>query len=229
MVHGFYAAMGGFAFETSFTGEEPDVFGTGHPRLTITSRGIALLAKCGRLPIIQREDIVDKSKSDGIAKSVACLQAGWMIVQILGRVALDLPVTLLEINTLGHIICAFFIYVLWWHKPQTILEPTKLTGAWIKPLCAYMYMCSKISGSDDHQIDLTAKRLIKPELSDLVLLQPSELSINIDKFSCANPRNLKICLLSELFLGTWMKMKLYLRLIATAIKKVLLLRKCQTR
>ena len=174
MVHGFYAGMGGFTFEVDFSDEESDLFGVGHPRLTITPRGIALLARCGRLPHISKEDIVDKSKSDGIAKSVACLQAGWMIVQILGRVALGLPVTLLEINTLGHILCAFVIYILWWHKPQTILEPTKLEGAWIKPLCAYMYMCSKISHSGKHGRAILAKHLMKPELSGLVLLSSSE-------------------------------------------------------
>lgn len=178
--------MGGFTFDAISMDEGPELFGT------ITSRGIALLARCGHLPIIQQEDIVDKSKSDGIAKSVACLQAGWMIVQILGRVALNLPVTLLEINTLGHILCDFIIYVLWWHKPQTILEPTKLTGAWIKPLYAYMYMSSKISGSSDHQLGTLTKRLIKPELSDLVLRPISELLFNTSRYFYANSSKLKI-------------------------------------
>lgn len=177
MVHGFYALMDGFAFDVDFADEEPDLFGTNHTRLTITSRGIALLARCGRLPFVQKAEIVDKSKSDSIAKSLACLQAGWMIVQTLSRVAFGLPVTLLEVNTLGHILCAFVIYVLWWHKPQTILEPTKLAGAWIKPLCAYMYICSKISGSNDHHINILARRLIKPELSALALSSSRETCI----------------------------------------------------
>jgi hypothetical protein len=93
-------------------------------RLTLTPRGIALLAECGLLPKLSREEIGDKSKADGLAKNFVCVQADWMVIQAVGRVAYRLPVTLLEINTIGHVICAFVIYVLWWHKPKLVNEPT---------------------------------------------------------------------------------------------------------
>lgn len=81
----------------------------GSQRLTLSARGIALLARCGHLPNIKEDDISDKSKADGLAKFLACLQVVWMLVQVVARVVLGLPVTLLEVNILGHVLCALII------------------------------------------------------------------------------------------------------------------------
>ena len=139
LVHGFYAGMGGFNFQS-------DNLNPDHQRLTLTARGVALLAECGLLPDIEKEDILDKSKSDGLSKCLACVQAAWMIVEVIGRRKEGLQVTLLEINTLAHVFCALIIYVIWWHKPQLVKKPTILDGDWTAPLCAYMYMSSRVSG-----------------------------------------------------------------------------------
>ena len=139
LVHGFYAGMGGFIFQSNNL--NPD-----HQRLTLTARGVALLAECGLLPDIEKEDILDKSKSDGLSKCLACVQATWMIVEVIGRRKEGLQVTLLEINTLAHVFCALITYVIWWHKPQLVKKPTILDGDWTAPLCAYMYMSSRVSG-----------------------------------------------------------------------------------
>ena len=139
LVHGFYAGMGGFIFQSHNL--SPD-----HQRLTLTARGVALLAECGLLPDIEKEDILDKSKSDGLSKLLACVQAAWIIVEVIGRRIGGLQVTLLEINTLAHVFCALIIYVVWWHKPQLVKKPTTLDGDWTAPLCAYMYMSSRVSG-----------------------------------------------------------------------------------
>ncbi|KAI4126791.1 MAG: hypothetical protein LQ338_003576 [Usnochroma carphineum] len=109
-------------------------------------RGVALLAACGYLPKISREDILDKNKSDNVSKLLSVLQALWMLAQILSRLYSKLPITLLEVNTLAHIICATIIYALWWHKPKLINEPTKIRGDWVPPIAAYMFMSSQVSG-----------------------------------------------------------------------------------
>ena len=112
-IHSFYANMGGFVFDPEDIGlTEKDRFMVKDMRLTVTPRGMALLAKCGFLPKISKEDILDKSKSDNVSKIVSILQAVWMLAQIVGRLTASLPVTLLEVNTLAHIICALVIYVL---------------------------------------------------------------------------------------------------------------------
>lgn len=115
-------------------------------RLTVTPRGALLLAECGFLPRMSEKEIKDRSKADGLAKLVVCLQAAWMMVQIIARVCEDLPVTLLEVNTLSHVVCAFVIYMLWWSKPKAINDPVLLKGEWTQSMGAYMWMSSIVSG-----------------------------------------------------------------------------------
>jgi hypothetical protein len=139
--------MGGFAFDVSNESEPFLRDGTAPSRVVLTARGVRLLAKCGLLPPITAEFIADKSKADSLAKVLVCGQATWCLVQFIGRKASHLPVTLLEVNTLGHALCALAIYLSWWHKPLDIREPYLLSGKSVNPLCAYMWMCSQISNS----------------------------------------------------------------------------------
>ena len=162
--------MGGFTIKLSnpSASSATPVYKTAYKYLTLTARGVALLADCGLLPEIERKTIDDKSKSDGLSKSIACVQAAWLIVQVIGRLSLGLQVTLLEINTLGHVFCALVIYVLWWHKPRMVLEPMTLTGEWVDSLCAYMYMSSCVS-SDPGRGGINNPDLVsKPEMSRIV-------------------------------------------------------------
>jgi len=52
-----------------------------------------------------------------------CLQAIWFCVQCILRGFQGLPITLLELNTLAHSICALVVYVLWWRKPLDVDRP----------------------------------------------------------------------------------------------------------
>ena len=166
--HSFYANMGGFAFDLEGTClSEGDIFTSKRSRLTVTPRGMALLARCGYLPKISKEDILDKSKADSLSKVLSVLQALWMLVQISGRLIARLPVTLLEVNTLAHILCALIIYLLWWDKPKLINEATRLRGQWVPTVCAYMYMSSQISGWRSPRPGILKKTWIDPELSIL--------------------------------------------------------------
>jgi len=122
--HCFFALMGGLQIDL-----------TGYEMLFDDSQyirpihwGLCLLALSGKLPDIPKAVINDKSKADSITKALVCTQAGWFILQLIGRLADHLPITLLEINTLGHVICAFVLYGLWWEKPLNIVEPIVLPG-----------------------------------------------------------------------------------------------------
>lgn len=152
-------------------GTEP--FLPGPQRLTATAHGVLLLAKCGLLPDIDEREIKDKSKTDGLAKALVLLQATWMLLQTLGRLATGIPTTLLEVNTIGHILCAFVIYLLWWSKPREIHEPTVLKGDWVDSMCAYMYMSSRMSGTriKGH---FKPKSWVKPELERCIYLDYDE-------------------------------------------------------
>lgn len=48
-------------------------------------------------------DIEDKSKANDLAKATVLLQAIWMLVQVIGRLAARLPVTPLEVNAVAHV------------------------------------------------------------------------------------------------------------------------------
>ncbi len=168
VVHGFYAGMGGFVFPLNTPGSIRDCVLQVHcHHLTLTAQGVALLAECGLLPDISREDVVDKSKSDGLGKLLACVQGLWMASQIIGRLGFGYQVTLLEINTLAHVLCALIMYVLWWHKPRLIQEPTIIEGDWVAPLAAYMYMSSRLSGGGGK----SKQSLMDPELSSMLFYQ----------------------------------------------------------
>lgn len=165
--------MGGFTFDAgSFCSDNGMPFIPYRHRLTLTARGVAFLARCGHLPNMKKKDIIDKSKADSLAKSLACLQASWMVVQVIGRAILGLHVTLLEVNTLGHVLCALLTYLLWWNKPRQIYEPTNLEGKWVGALCAYMYMSSQISGRRSAHAALLRRTWYDPELSYLAFIIP---------------------------------------------------------
>lgn len=101
MTHDFFACTGGFVFDVSDS--EPFLPAECPKRLTITARGMALLARCGHLPDISKADILDKSKANNLAKALVMIQALWMLVQVIGRLIVKLPVTLLEVNTIAHV------------------------------------------------------------------------------------------------------------------------------
>ncbi|KAI4135952.1 MAG: hypothetical protein LQ341_005821 [Variospora aurantia] len=154
MAHNFFASTGGFAFELDESSHSgPDAFlpAACPRRLTLTARGMAFLSACGHLPDVPRVDIMDKSKANNLAKALVIIQASWLLIQVVGRLIAKLPVTVLEVNTVAHVMCAFLMYAMWWHKPLSPNEPFILKGDWIPPLCAFMFMTSEMSGSVDEQ------------------------------------------------------------------------------
>ena len=188
MVHGFYAGMGGFVYDIDdASSDENPRFLPESCRLTLTARAVVLLCRCGLLPRIRQREILDKSKSDGLAKALACLQAGWMVAQVIARLHYGLPITLLEVNTLGHVFCAFVIYVLWWNKPKYIKEPTKLEGEWIKSIMAFMYMSSKLSGQKIGKTGHLKNFTITSELSALAYI-PENVHTGLDAHFVPKPQ-----------------------------------------
>ncbi|EOA88721.1 uncharacterized protein SETTUDRAFT_38048 [Exserohilum turcica Et28A] len=137
--------MGGFAIELDSTDNRYSILFNNARRLTLTEKGAALLADCGHIVDVSIEDIKDKNKADGLVQLLVCLQAGWMIVQVITRTSIGLPTTLLEVHVVAHIVCALVMYILWWHKPHQATAPTIIKGDWL-PLIAYMYLASRMSG-----------------------------------------------------------------------------------
>ena len=76
---------------------------------------------------IPSEAISDKSKANRIAKMLVYLQTGWFVVQCLARVKQHLPLTVLELATIGYVWCTWAIYAQWLKKPLDVKIPAMLS------------------------------------------------------------------------------------------------------
>jgi len=103
-----------------------------------------------------------------------------MIIQTLARVNQNLPVTLLEINTMGHVVCAFALYSLWWSKPLDIKDPKVIRhDKWQDKYISLMWMCSPICWHDNDYIsEMRCLTFIPPSQRDAPGKAPS---INIEE------------------------------------------------
>ncbi|KAH6668786.1 hypothetical protein B0J14DRAFT_150464 [Halenospora varia] len=144
LVHCHYAVMGGFAFDTSNL--EQKIFADHRTRLTLSCNGLLELARqeVDLLPDISEEFIRDKSKANGVAKALICLQALWFCVETLGRLGQRLPISMLELNTFAHALCCVLLYFIWWDKPFNIDQPTLIPVVTYRTqkFCAAMSMLS---------------------------------------------------------------------------------------
>ena len=116
----FYTLMGGF--ELRFDDAT-------YHRLTYSEFRGLIQAGFVDAPAITTEDIEDKSKGNWFTKSLALLQIGWFVAQLLGRVAQRLETTPLELFTLGVVACTVISYVNWWAKPLDVNTSTAMSMA----------------------------------------------------------------------------------------------------
>lgn len=119
--------MGGFVFDNS-RNPETLPFRGGRERVAIHPDLLLWLAENepDMIPDISIGHIMDKSKANGLAKFLVCVQAGWFGVQVIARLGQGLAVTLLELNVFAHVVCALLTYAVWWNKPLDIDEPTAI-------------------------------------------------------------------------------------------------------
>lgn len=94
---------------------------------TLTPEGFRNLFELDDHISIDRKQASNKTKTDALGKTHVCAQGMWMIVQYISRKATGLPVTLLELHVAVHVICALMMYVVWWDKPQDVVEPHSLS------------------------------------------------------------------------------------------------------
>jgi hypothetical protein len=105
MTYAHFVMMGGFAIEV-------DHLHNALRSVTVTPRGMLLLAKQGHFVHLNKDAIKDKSKASLLGKGLALLQILWLAGQVIERKIAALPITLLEIHTLVHVACALVMYIL---------------------------------------------------------------------------------------------------------------------
>ncbi|KAG2054367.1 hypothetical protein BDR06DRAFT_414620 [Suillus hirtellus] len=114
ITHGFFAWMGGFM-----------LYVDGMPRATLTPDELLEFVCRGSvdMPVITEAEIEDRSKGDGLSKCIAILQLVWFVTQLVARYMQNLPITLLEIDTLAVAALTCISYALWWKKPKDVRYP----------------------------------------------------------------------------------------------------------
>jgi hypothetical protein len=109
--------MGGFAIQNS----EGAIYS-----LNPTDFWALLSNSVIQLPEICEEEIEERSKADGLVKTIACIQVIYLVTQLIARAVQHLPVSTMELFTLAMIGMALFLYALWWHKPMDVRLPILL-------------------------------------------------------------------------------------------------------
>ena len=104
--YGFFALMGGFVVDVSKFCDTAD-------QIILDVDCITALASHGRHLPVRKAEIQDKSKANALGKGLVCLQIAWMLLQSSARRAAGYPLTLLELHTFVHVICAVALYALW--------------------------------------------------------------------------------------------------------------------
>lgn len=138
--HSFFVISGGFAFDTSSLPEDQKFLPGSRDRVTLNPNAVLLLAKYhpSLVPDISEAAIKDKSKASPLAKTIVCLQAIWFVIQCLFRLGQGLAISLLELNTFAHALCALLIYLLWWDKPSDVEEPAIIDDPSAYGICALL-------------------------------------------------------------------------------------------
>lgn len=118
MTHAFFAGMGGFLFASP-----------GSEMFPIDAEQLFRLINDGFIvyPDLDVEEIQDKSKTEGMARMIAVLQAVWFLINCIIRVAQHLTLTTLELTTLSFILIFFATSFCWKNKPKDISRAIILT------------------------------------------------------------------------------------------------------
>lgn len=79
------------------------------------------------LPPITEEEILDRSKGDGLSRVITIVQTFWFAIQMSLRMAQDLKLTEIEWFTFALTVNNYFFHLYWWWKPLDVRCPIPIT------------------------------------------------------------------------------------------------------
>lgn len=103
------------------------------PFLSVSPEMMLWSARLDRLMPVEGKRIQDKSKADLLQKCLVLFQATWMAVQCITRRALGLPLTVLEVHTMVHVLCAAVMYAFWLKVRNLVSYLTAYLGHMMTP------------------------------------------------------------------------------------------------
>ncbi|RDW80688.1 hypothetical protein BP5796_05386 [Coleophoma crateriformis] len=118
MTHAFYADMGGFK-----------LYSKDFPPFPVDAKQVHYLWTEGYIefPAVDREEIRDKNKVDGLLRIFTTIQIVWFVVDMAGRRAQNLTITCGELTAAAFIVCSFGTVLCWRHKPADVTTSVAIT------------------------------------------------------------------------------------------------------
>lgn len=139
--------MGGFVLHDPYLPKPKDNYLPSWQRNgVLTPEGVRFLMEHAPefIPDLAPDDILDRSKADGLAKALLVWQVFWFLLTCVNRAAQGLPLSLLEVSTIAHAFCSLITYALWWEKPKGIDHPSAILATpEARPIGAWMSMASQ--------------------------------------------------------------------------------------
>lgn len=126
MVHAFYINMGGYAIHLPEKSASKIPQNTADDRMILTHLGARSFCKMSLRDmhdsdrLLSDTDITDRSKSDALAKCLAILQVLYFCTNCIVRAVKSLPISPMEIGTLGFAFCSFVSYGFLFNKPRSV-------------------------------------------------------------------------------------------------------------
>ena len=136
--------MGGFVLQDPHEESDDSYLPAWQSSGVLTPDGVRFLMEHepALVPDLPLHDIMERSKADSLAKALLIWQILWFCLSCINRATHHLPLSLLEVSTIAHAVCALLTYVAWWKKPKDIGQPTVITGDGARELGAWMSMAS---------------------------------------------------------------------------------------
>lgn len=115
--HAFYADSGGFVLQPLHSQAFP-----------VTAKQLHFLVEKGYVPLpsVTDKELRDKSKADSVAKLLAFIQTGWLVLQTIARAVEHLPITPFELTSIALACTSLTTLGFWWHKPLDVGTPIVL-------------------------------------------------------------------------------------------------------
>ncbi|KAH8668060.1 hypothetical protein BGZ60DRAFT_564343 [Tricladium varicosporioides] len=131
MKYAFFVVMGGLLVRVDDIHDEREF-------VALTLNGVLQLAVDGHFPSIPQSKIDDRSKADFVQKVLVIIQVLWMATQCLARLLYKLPLSLIEIHTIVHVLCALVMFLFWIKKPLDVREAEILDTSNFRDLLGLM-------------------------------------------------------------------------------------------
>ena len=99
-----------------------------NPKGVLSPKRFSELLTAGKIefPTVSVEEIEDRSKADGLSKTIALGQTLWFVAQCIARRAQHLDLTPVELLTLSLAVLNGVMYFLWWNKPMDVRCPIRV-------------------------------------------------------------------------------------------------------